>query len=347
ADQQKANLLIRCGPARDDREGLILSGHMDVVPPGESGWSSDPFSLRDDGERLFGRGACDMKGFLALAMNELLRHADGTLDAPLCLLFTFDEEVGTLGAQHFRETWHGTEPLPSHAVIGEPTKLQPVRMHKGHLKLRIVARGKSAHSGYPSLGVNSIEMMGGVIQALASLDQRLRNTPYPTAAFYPEAPYCSLNQAVIDGGSAVNVVPEKCTLDLGVRLLPGVEADEILVQIDQALSSLPQRELLDIETGGISPALETPATCRHHAFLTSQQAAVTPEKNADHAGTGAVAFASDAGVFAKMDMTCILYGPGDIGVAHRPDEFIPRGEMVTAASVVGKLVSEFCSHDPR
>jgi acetylornithine deacetylase len=182
-DGAKANLILRFGPERDDRSGLALSGHMDVVPAAEEEWESDPFVLRDDGERLYGRGTCDMKGFLAVALN-VAREARG-LKAPLVLVLTHDEEVGTVGARRLVETWPAAASLPRQAIVGEPTGLTVVRMHKGFTKLRVTLQGVSAHSGYPHLGRNAIEGMARVLVSLRGLRQRWEEAGGPTPRTSP------------------------------------------------------------------------------------------------------------------------------------------------------------------
>src|SRR6185436_3075728 len=202
-DEAKANLVIRFGPEPNgDGRGLILSGHMDAVPALEKNWDSDPFTLTERDDRYVGRGAADMKGFLAIAMNAAL---EATVKAPLVLLFTYDEETGTLGAKEFARSWKG--PLPGRAIIGEPTSFRPVRAHKGHLKLRIALTGKSAHSGYPHLGDNAIEKARPVLDALVNLRRELEADRTRHADLFPDAPYVPLNIATIRGGTAVNIVP--------------------------------------------------------------------------------------------------------------------------------------------
>ncbi len=167
ADGAKTNVVAWVGPQPTaDRRGLVLSGHMDVVPAEEDGWTSEPFALTDGGDRWVARGACDMKGFLALATNLAAEAAEaGTARwrAPLALVFTYDEEVGTLGAKRLTESFPEAAALPRSAIIGEPTSLRVVRTHKGHFKLRITLHGVAAHSGYPHLGANAIEPAGRVI----------------------------------------------------------------------------------------------------------------------------------------------------------------------------------------
>ncbi|MBZ0113332.1 MAG: M20/M25/M40 family metallo-hydrolase, partial [Thermoanaerobaculia bacterium] len=166
---EKANLVVEVGPATDPdtRAGLVLSGHTDVVPALEPDWLSDPFTLSEREDLLYARGSADMKGFLALATNLAAELDPQRLRAPLVLIFTYDEEVGTLGARHFRESWPLAErPLPRRAVIGEPTELKVIRVHKGHLKVQVTLTGESAHSAYPHLGINAIEPAAALIEGL-------------------------------------------------------------------------------------------------------------------------------------------------------------------------------------
>ncbi|MCH7473976.1 MAG: M20/M25/M40 family metallo-hydrolase, partial [Gemmatimonadetes bacterium] len=163
-DGTKTNVVITFGPDTDEhRNGLVLSGHMDVVPADEEGWLSDPFALAETGDALAGRGSSDMKGFLAIAANAAARLDLAKLLYPLVLVFTYDEEVGTIGAKHLADTWPDAETLPRSAIIGEPTSLRVIRMHKGHVNLRFTVEGVPAHSGYPHLGVNAIEPVGRMI----------------------------------------------------------------------------------------------------------------------------------------------------------------------------------------
>ena len=188
ADGGKANLLVAAGPERLGGSGLILSGHMDVVPALEPEWRSDPFTLTEVGDTLVARGAADMKGFLALAANRLASLDPGSLHHPLLLLFTYDEETGTLGARRFSERWHDPAVLPRSVVIGEPTSLRAVRSHKGMLRLRLDFEGTAAHSGYPHLGRSAIEPAGRAIVALAELRRRMELERPQHARSIPRSP---------------------------------------------------------------------------------------------------------------------------------------------------------------
>jgi acetylornithine deacetylase len=320
-EDDKTNLLIRFGPEGDG--GLILSGHMDAVPAKETAWESDPFTLIEREDRYVGRGAADMKGFLAVSMNAAL--ASKNLSKPLYLLFTYDEEVGTLGAKQFAETYKG--PLPKHCIIGEPTSFRPVRAHKGHLKLRITTTGKSAHSGYPHLGDNAIEKMRPVLDGLVALRRALEAETTEHHELFADAPYVPLNIATIRGGTAVNIVPDRCEIEVGIRLLPGMSAAEMLARVERIADGAA------VEVLSNSPPL---LTSRDSALYQ----AVLP-----HAAKGveSVSFASDAGWLQTLGIECLLFGPGAIEVAHKPNEFTPKDEFHRAGGILRELIARFCA----
>jgi len=330
-DGTKANLLVRFGPEREDRAGLVLSGHMDVVPAEEEGWRGDPFRLRQEGERLCARGACDMKGFLAVATN-VAREA-GALEAPLVLLFTYDEEVGTVGARRFVESGPPAASLPRQAIIGEPTELRVVRMHKGHLRVRITLEGVSAHSGYPHLGRNAIEAAGRVLASLRGLRHRLEQAGGPNAEHFPEVPFVPLNVGVIRGGVAVNVVPDRCVLEVGVRPLPGMDGAALAAAVREAVANAAGDAPFGVEVLAESPPLLTGAGAPVHAALRE----LTGQE-----GDVAVSYATDAGWLARAGMDCVVFGPGSITVAHKPNEYVPRGDLERARGFLGRAVERFC-----
>lgn len=331
-DPAKANLLIEIGPPVDPtaRPGLLLSGHLDVVPAGE-GWDSDPFALTDGGDRWVARGVCDMKGFIAIAANLALEVEPHRLCQSLALLFTCDEEIGTLGAQHWVASVGDAWPLPRATVVGEPTSLRVVRMHKGHLKLRVTVRGWPAHSSQPQLGRNAIEGAARVIAALARLRDQLQAERPPYAERFPEAPFVTLNAGLIRGGTAINVVPERCAIDLGIRLLPDMGSAPMIERVRRAVAEA--GEECELSVLGDSPPMLCPdgATVRHRLC-----ALVGP-----HDDLG-VSFASDAGPLQALGQESVLFGPGAIAVAHKPNEFVPKAELDRARGVLRRLVHELC-----
>lgn len=318
-NEEKANLLIRFGPEGDG--GLILSGHMDAVPARETNWESDPFTLTEREDRYVGRGAADMKGFLAIATNAAL--AAESLRKPLYLLFTYDEEVGTLGARHFTLTWDKARLLPRHCIIGEPTSFRPVRAHKGHLKLRITTTGKSAHSGYPHLGENAIEKALPVLNELSKLRAELEAERSEHSNLFPDAPYVPLNIATVRGGTAVNIVPDRCEIEVGIRLLPGLTSYDVIKRIDA-----------DIEILSESPPMLLEQSSEIYQAVLPYAVTGRPES---------VSFASDAGWLQSLGIECLLFGPGAIEVAHKANEFTPKEEFHRAGGILRELIARFCA----
>lgn len=332
-DGRKLNLLARKGPERAG--GLLLCAHLDVVPADEPGWSSDPFRLVERGGRLYGRGAADMKGFVALALNRLAAIRADQLHSPLALLLTSDEELGSLGAQAFVREWKGDFPLPRSVLVGEPTGLRVVRMHKGHLRVRVSVAGRPAHSGFPHLGQNAIERAGPVIAALSQLAAEMRRERTQTSEFFPECPYPVLNLGVIRGGQAVNVVPAVCELTLGIRLLPGQRSDEAVTRVRDALAELPQpvRAAVAVEVLNDSP----PMLCDAGAPLNAGLAELLGQSE-----TLGSLYASDAGTLSRLGLDCVLCGPGDMTDAHRPDESIAIDQLAAGDALLGRIIRRLC-----
>jgi acetylornithine deacetylase len=333
ADGRKTNLVISAGPEQEDRAGLVLSGHMDVVPALEPEWRSDPFSLTRVDDRLVGRGAADMKGFLALAANRLAAVDPSKLRRPLVLLFTYDEETGTLGARHFTETWPAPERLPREIVIGEPTAMRVVRAHKGLLRLRLRFTGRAAHSGYPHLGHNAIEPAARAIVALSALRRRMEGERPPHSEQFPEVPFAALNVGTIAGGSATNVVPDRCDVDLGIRLLPGMTADAMTARVRETVADALGDEPFTLEYVSLSP----PMIARADAPILRELCEAV-HQHEEHS----VMFATDAGWLQDAGFDCVLCGPGSIEVAHRPNEFMPVAGRSRAGELLEALVYRRC-----
>ncbi|QOJ13631.1 MAG: acetylornithine deacetylase [Planctomycetia bacterium] len=338
--QDRMNLVARAGPPASaaSRAGLVLCGHSDVVPADEPEWESDPFALREAGERLIGRGACDMKGFVALAINRVARAASAGAPRrhPLCLLLCCDEEVGSLGARVLAGDAARIAALPRHVLIGEPTGGRVIRMHKGHLKLALHLTGRAAHSGLPHLGVGAIDGAADVLFALRRAAARLAEVRTDTSSFFPECPYPALNVGLIRGGAAVNIVPADCRIDVGIRLLPGQAAPMALDAVREELAELPAawRTRVRVEVINDNPPMLCPAEAAIHQVLT---------RIIGQSESLGVSFASDAGVLSEAGMSCVLWGPGEMDRAHRPNEFITRGELTAAGTVLDRLISEFCA----
>ncbi|HEX2218817.1 MAG TPA: acetylornithine deacetylase [Gemmatimonadales bacterium] len=332
-DGAKANLVVRAGPEAEDAAGLTLSGHTDVVPAEEPGWRSAPFRLARSGDAWVGRGTADMKGFLALAINRVAGLSPSRLRRPLALLLTYDEEVGTLGARRFAEAAGGSPSLPRDVVIGEPTSLRVVRLHKGMLRLQLSFQGRAAHSGYPHLGRNAIEPAARAIVALAELRAEMERERPPHGEHFPEVPYPALNVAMVNGGSAVNVIPDRCTVQVGIRLLPGMNAEHVAERVRNAVAAALPTETFELISLGESPAMmldESTDLYRELCELVGQS------------GTESVAFATDAGWLQRAGYRCAVFGPGSIEVAHRPNESLPIAEFERAGTLLEALLHRRC-----
>ncbi len=337
-DGDKTNLVVLAGPeGAAARDGLALSGHMDVVPAEEPEWHSDPFQLTDSGDAWVGRGACDMKGFVALAVNAVARAAarenGGNLRRPLALILTYDEELGTLGARHFVDTWPADRPLPRRVIVGEPTSLRAVRLHKGHATVRVTFRGVSAHSGYPHLGRSAVEPAARAVCALADLRRELEAEPAPHGAYFGEVPFVALNVGRVAGGTATNIVPDRCLLDVGFRVLPGMESGPVTERVRSAVAAAAGEDPFELELlQEAPPLLLDEASDLHSAVcdLVGQEA------------TASVSYATDGGWLAAAGYDCLIWGPGTIEVAHKPNESMPKAEYARASDLLERVIERFC-----
>ena len=339
-DGEKANLAVVAGPAREDREGLTLCGHTDVVPALEPEWESDPFEAVRRDDAIVGRGTADMKGFLALAVEALLEAGDRRLEHPLALLFTYDEEVGTLGARRLFDSGGPPEQLPRRTIVGEPTSLVAARLHKGHLRARIVFEGRAAHSGLPHLGENAIEPAARVVVSLAELRRALEAERPAGANAFPTVPFVPLNVGRIEGGAAANVVPDRCAIELGARLLPGMESADFLARVREAAARAAGDAPWRLEVVGESPPAMLDEGSDLWVWLRAE--AALPARRETHPGAESVAFATDAGWLQRLGFDCVVWGPGSIEVAHRPNEFVPLSDLAAARATLARAVDRWC-----
>jgi acetylornithine deacetylase len=335
-DGSKANLAVAVGPPREDGGGLTLCGHTDVVPAVEPDWESDPFEAVRRNDTIAGRGTADMKGFLALAVQILAEADSETLDRPLALLFTYDEEVGTRGARRLAEAGGPPESLPRRTIIGEPTSLSPARLHKGHLRARIVVEGKAAHSGLPHLGRSAIEPAARAVLALENLRRALEAERPQYADAFRQVPFVTLNVGRIAGGVAANVVPDRCEIELGARLFPGMKARDLLARVREAVEGAAGSSPWTLEIIAESP----PALLDERSDFWSWFGEETAP------GPVSVPFATDAGWLQRLGLDCVIWGPGSIAVAHRANEFVPLADLARARAILCRAVDRWCRETP-
>lgn len=334
----KCNVIARFGPRSAD--GIILSGHMDVVPTEGQAWSSDPFKLEERDGRLYGRGSADMKGFIAAVTAGLSTMPLNILKRELVLMWTHDEEVGCLGSQILAERWASTlDPLPTQAWIGEPTDLKMCRMHPGHSTIEILCTGRAAHSSRPGLGVNAISLAQRVLAVLETTAEDWKTDRAFTE--HLASPFTIMNVGRISGGTAINIVPDSCTIEVGIRPLPGTNARQKIQDIEARLASVKQHARflggdIELHTHQIGPALLT-------AEGTRLERALCSHASQDHAT--AAPFATDGGNLERLGVSSIVFGPGSIDVAHRPDEFISTDELSQCVETVQHVVHNLCTED--
>ncbi len=320
----RSNLFASIGPRQ--QRGYVLSGHMDVVPAGEPEWSSDPFVLRRVGNRLYGRGTTDMKGYLACALAALPDLAAKPLAQPIHLVFSYDEEAGCRGVPHMLAALPKLCEAPLGAIIGEPSGMQPVLAHKGKMAARMEVTGRSGHSSRPDLGLNAVHAMADVITHAVAHGQSLTNGPFDDT-FAP--PYSTLQIGVIAGGQSVNIIPDRCTADIEARAVPGVSPASLLEPVKARLMAL-RESGFEVTWQALSsyPALAT----AHNSSLASLLSQLTGQ-----APLNAVSYGTEAGLFQQAGIDAIICGPGEIGRAHRPDEFIETGELAACQRMIADL----------
>ena len=315
---------------------------MDVVPTKGQAWATDPFTLTEVEGRLHGRGSCDMKGFLAATTCALTPELIGSLTRELTLIWTHDEEVGCTGSQALVEALEAEgRPLPSQVLIGEPTDFHVCRMHPGHMTMRISCRGIPAHSSRPTLGCSAIQLAGEVLTALHGLASEWEHDAPNTAIQAKGEPssHHVLNVGRIEGGTAVNIIPEHCHLDVGIRPLPGTEASTIVSAVAASLESLVAR------AKGLGAEIKWSLLQSTPGLLTPENSPLSTQLQA-HLGCGhlhGVPFATDGGNLAKLGTQPIICGPGSIDQAHRADEFVTILDLHRAERLVGDLVRLRCT----
>lgn len=328
----RANLFATIGPA--DRSGYILSGHMDVVPAGEAGWDGDPFVLRLEDDRLYGRGTTDMKGFLAVVLAAVPSFLSRPLSRPIHLAFSSDEEAGCRGVPHLIARLPDLCAPPLGAIIGEPSGMRGILAHKGKAAARLTLRGLSGHSSRPDLGLNAIHAMTEVQQAAVATAIDLAEGPFEDEF---EPPYSSLSIGTISGGQAVNIIPELCNLELEARAISSVDPEALLAPVREAAEALASNGFgVDWQVLSAYPALSL-ARSSPLAGLLKDLTGIEP--------LAAVSYGTEAGLYQRAGVDAIICGPGDIARAHKPNEFILASELAACQSLVEAL-GRHCRADP-
>jgi acetylornithine deacetylase len=335
-DGKKANLWATIGPAVDG--GVVLSGHSDVVPVDGQSWQSPPFVMDIREGRAFGRGAADMKGFIACAITAIERHRNMPLRRPIHLAVSYDEEVGCLGAPKLLDWLSHEVPKPALALVGEPTGMRVVNAHKGFLGARTEILGVESHSGLAHQGVSAVMLAGEAIVLLRTIETELR-ADVRDERFTPVHASISVNR--IGGGTAVNILAARAWFEWDIRTVPAVSCDDVLERFQSRL----EREIL------------TPMRLRHpsvsaHTTVLAHVPALAPEEggaaellakqllNTDSAS--AVAFGAEAGQFQRAGMSTVIVGPGSMDQGHLADEFVSLDQLGRCEAFLDELAAVLC-----
>lgn len=309
--------------------GLVLAGHTDTVPCNPELWQQDPFTLTEKDGRFYGLGATDMKGFFPMVLAALEKFRDTPLREPVIILATADEESSMCGARALAK--QGT-PKARYAVIGEPTGMRPIRMHKGIMMESVRVIGQAGHSSDPSLGKNALEVMNGVINHLlvyrGELQSRYRNEGFTVAV-------PTLNLGCIHGGDNPNRICASCELHFDLRPLPGMPLEQLRNDLQNRLRPIAEKSGCDIVFSSLFPGIDPYEEKADSAIV--QAAETLTGHTAD-----AVAFATEAPFLQKMGMETIVMGPGAIEQAHQPDEFIEQSQIAPAVKIIEQLIHQLC-----
>ena len=335
---KRANLFATIGPKVDG--GVLLNGHTDVVPTRGQVWSHNPFDLREIDGRLYGRGAADMKGFLACMLAMVPQFNQNPLKRPIQISFCYDEETGGFGAPILANDIIAKGAKPSVAIVGEPTQMRLVTGHKAGFEMRTEFKGFSVHASDPRKGANAVEYAARYILKILEIGRRLAANPYEGSPFDP--PFATFNVGHIEGGTARNITADYCAIDWELRPIPGDDGrallDEVQAYVDEIL--LPQMR-------AVSPEAAINVTCEADvpALWADESSAAV---QLIHQITGlnhseVVSFGTDAGHFEQVGISTVVFGPGSIDQAHKPDEFIELSEISNCLRFLERIAEHLSS----
>ena len=329
----KANLICAMGPVAEG--GIVLSGHSDVVGVTGQSWSSDPFVLRETDGCLLGRGACDMKGFVACCIEQMLALSPDRLRRPIYLALSYDEEIGCVGIPHLVCDLKRHFPRPALAIVGEPTQMKVVTVHKGAFVMRTSFRGLSAHSSNPPRGLSAIAYAHRFLSFLYDLAAEFQTQRSSSAV---EPPYTTLNVGTINGGTSLNTVAPSCSIAWEFRPIPEADGEAICRRVESFVECL-RREMKSavadadvlVERPGTALPLRWQDDSAANAFIEELTGSVVIPLS--------VPFGTDAGHLQAADIPTVIMGPGSIEQAHQPDEWIAISQLEAASDFLSRVAA--------
>ena len=322
ATGEKANVHAIIGPQQPG--GVALSGHVDTVPVDGQAWSADPFTLRRAGGRLHARGAADMKGFVSACLAAVPDFKARKLARPLHLFISYDEEVGCLGARRLIEDLDASGLKPALCVVGEPSGMRPILAHKGKLNLRVRVRGRTGHSSEPAKGVNAVQAAGEAIGYVVAEARRLaREGPFEDG-FDP--PHTTIHVGTIQGGTILNIIPERCEFTMEWRTIPGDDAAGhvecmrafVAAAIEPAMHAVHPDTGFDFEVIASMPGM---------SLDPNHQLTALVKRLTGSNSTGKVSYGTEGGCYQNAGIPTIICGPGHVAQAHQPDEWIAQDQL--------------------
>jgi acetylornithine deacetylase len=330
----KANLFatLDTGPG----PGIVLSGHTDVVPVDGQQWDTDPFTATLKDDRIYGRGACDMKSYIAAALAATPRFLGAELTGPVHFALSYDEEIGCVGVRGLLADLERSGIRPGGCIVGEPTGMHPVVANKGFRSFRCTVRGKEVHSALAPEGVNAIDYAARLIAHIRGIADRLRETGPHDPGF--DVPFTTLHTGLVRGGTAGNIVPRECEFHFEIRCVPGTDPDRLEREI-RAYAA----EVLEPEMRRVDPAAgvaffvksDTPGL----AAAEDEQITALAQSLAREQRTRKVAYAAEAGLFQRAGIPSVICGPGSIEQAHRPNEYVALEQVARCEAFIDRLVA--------
>ena len=329
--RERANLFATIGPAVDG--GVVFNGHTDVVPVEGQRWATDPFKLTRKDNRLYGRGAVDMKGFLACVMASVPLWQTFRLNKPIHIAFSYDEEIGGYGMPVLLDSMAKLSLRPEIVIVGEPTEMTVITGHKGGYEMRTEITGHAVHSCNPSAGVNAISTATALIAKIEEIAQRMAASPSQSSAFEP--PCCTFNVGTIEGGTARNATAGWCNFNWEFRPMPGQNGDDVIAEIREyaetqllpAMKSVSANANIEILIEAAVPSLDDSNAAIAAEFVSQ----ITGLNSRD-----VVSFGTDGGYFSDAGFSTVVFGPGSISRAHQPDEYIKIEELEDGLEFLAK-----------
>ena len=338
AEKKRANVFASFGPKLEG--GVLLNGHTDVVPVEGQHWSNDPFKLTSRGDDLLGRGAVDMKGFLACVLASVPQFQSADLLKPIHIAFTFDEETGGFGVPFLLEKMETDQFKPEIVIVGEPTEMKIVTSHKGGDEMRTEIVGHEVHSCDPTLGVSAISIASKLISKIEEIGNRLASNPYEGSPFNP--PYATFNVGTIHGGTARNSTAGWCNFDWELRAMPGENSKDIISEIENYAEKI---LLPEIKASGKKAEIKiiTEISLPPLDDRLSEKAASFVSEITGRNSREVVSFGTDAGYFSDVGYSTVVCGPGSISRAHAADEYIKVSELNEGLLFIKKITEKLSS----